>query len=146
MVVNGRYVSIGGIYRPFVIASVLSPSGMWIDVPFLVDSGADATFLDHSCINYLGIDISSLSVKDDAGGVAGPLSYYEFPTQLRLEGEAREAKTFSGNVGILIAPGVSDTPILGRDVLDCFAAIFDRRKGQILLIAEPDSYQVLKAS
>jgi hypothetical protein len=75
MLVNGRYVSIGGIYRPFVKASVLSPSGVWMDVPFLVDTGADATFLDHSCIAYLGVDVSSLPTKDDAGGVAGTVSY-----------------------------------------------------------------------
>ena len=49
MLVNGRYVSIDGIYRPFVNASVLSPSGVWMDVPFLVDTGADATFLAYRC-------------------------------------------------------------------------------------------------
>ena len=146
MIISGRYVSIDGIYRPFVKASVLSPSGVWIDVPFLVDSGADATFLDHSCIAYLEIDVSSLPIKDNAGGVAGTLSYYEFPAQLRLEGEANEAKIFSGNIGILTVPGAPDTPILGRDVLDHFAAIFDRRRDWIMLIAEPDSYQVVRAS
>jgi len=146
MIVDGHYVSIGDIYRPFVIVSLLSPSGVWIDVPFLVDSGADATFLDHSCIAYLGIDVSSLPVKDDAGGVAGTLSYYEFPTQLRLEGEANETKIFSGNIGILTVPETSDTPILGRDVLDHFAAIFDRLRDRIILIAEPDGYQVVRAS
>ena len=146
MIVEGRYVSIDGIYRPFVIASVLSPSGVWIHVPFLVDTGADATFLDYSCIAYLGIDVSSLPLKDDAGGVAGTLAYYDFPAQLRLEGEPNEAKIFSGNIGILTVPGASDTPILGRDVLDHFAAVFDRRKDRILFIAEPDSYRVLRAS
>ena len=146
MIVNGRYVSIDGIYRPFVKASVLSPSGVWMDVPFLVDTGADATFLDYSCIAYLGIDVSSLPTKDDAGGVAGTLAYYEFPAQLRLEGEPNEAKIFFGNIGILTLPEAFDTPVLGRDVLDHFAAIFDRRKDRILLVAEPDGYRVLRAS
>jgi len=146
MVVSGRYVSIGGTYRPFVAASVLSQSGVWTDIPFLVDSGADATFLDHSCIAHLGIDASSLPIKNDAGGVAGSLSYYEFPTRLRLEGEANEAKIFSGNIGILTVPGASDTSILGRDVLDHFVAIFDRQRNHVLLIAEPDDYQVLRLS
>jgi len=146
MLVNGRYVSIDGIHRPFVKASVLSPSGVWMDIPFLVDTGADATFLDYSCIAYLGIDVSSLPTKDDAGGVAGTLSYYEFPAQLRLEGETNEAKIFSGNIGILTAPEISDTPVLGRDVLDHFAAIFDRRQDRILLVAEPDGYRLLRAS
>jgi len=146
MIVSGRYVSIDGVYRPFVVASLLSSSGAWVDVPFLVDSGADATFLDHSCLAYLGIDVSSLPVKDDAGGVAGSLSYYEFPARLRMEGESNEAKVFSGNIGILTAPEASDTPILGRDILDHFAAIFDRRRDRVLLVTEPDDYQILRPS
>jgi hypothetical protein len=76
-------------------------AGVWMDVPFRVDTGADATFLDYSCIAHLGVDVSSLPIKDDAGGVAGTLSYYEFPAQLRLEGETSKAKIFSGNIGIL---------------------------------------------
>jgi hypothetical protein len=146
MIASGYYVSIEGTHRPFIIASVLSPAGVWLDVPFLIDTGADATFLDHGCIEYLGIDVSSLPIKDDAGGVAGTLSYYEFSTQLRLEGETDEARIFAGHIGILTFPEASDTPILGRDVLDHFVAIFDRQKGRILFIAEPDSYQVLRAS
>jgi hypothetical protein len=68
MIVRGRYVNISGSHRPFVALSVLSPSGAWIGIPFLVDSGADATFLDYSCVDYLGIDVSSLPIRDDVGG------------------------------------------------------------------------------
>lgn len=123
---------------------MLSPSGAWIGIPFLVNSGADATFLDYSCVDYLGIDVSSLPIRDDAGGVSSQLSYYELSVQLRLEGEAGAAKVFSGSIGILTDPAASDTPILGRDVLDHFAAIFDRRRDLVLLIAEPDDYQVVQ--
>jgi len=143
MIVKGRYVNVAGFHRPFVALSLLSSSGAWVAIPFLVDSGADATFLDHSCIDYLGIDVSSLPIKDDAGGVSSQLSYYEFPVQLRLEGESGAAKVFAGSIGILTDPAASDTPILGRDVLDHFAIIFDRRRNLVLLITEPDDYQVV---
>jgi len=99
MIVNGRYVSIDGIYCPFVKVSVLSPLGMWIDIPFLIDTGADATFLDHSCINYLGIDVSSLPVKDDAGGVTGVLSYYEFSLGCAWKGRQTKRKSFPVTLG-----------------------------------------------
>jgi len=44
MIVRGRYVARGGIYRPFVALRVRSASGNWVPIPFLIDTGADATF------------------------------------------------------------------------------------------------------
>ena len=53
---------------------------------------------------------------------------------------------FTGEVNVFLDPHASRVPILGRDVLDNFAAMFDRRKAQIALIEAPDRYQIIRGS
>jgi hypothetical protein len=142
MIVRGRYVARGGIYRPFVVLRVRSASGSWVPIPFLIDTGADATFLNHACVAHLDLDVSPLPLKSDASGVSGGFLYYETHIWLRLEAETGEARVFAGNLGVMADPVTSDVPVLGRDVLNQFAAIFDYKRNEILLIAEPDDYRV----
>lgn len=45
MIFRGRYENEAGVFRPYITADVLSPANKWVDVDFLVDTGADETFL-----------------------------------------------------------------------------------------------------
>jgi len=67
MIICGRYEKVGRIYRPYIAASVLSTKGKWVQYLFLIDTGADATFLHYGSIEDLGIDITQIEVKDDVG-------------------------------------------------------------------------------
>lgn len=53
MVFRGTYDDISGVCRPYTIR-VRSADGAWIPLPFLIDSGADTTFLDAKGIGAAG--------------------------------------------------------------------------------------------
>jgi hypothetical protein len=109
----------------------------------LIDSGADVTVLDHSCIRQFGIDSSVGTVKTEVSGVGGNTPYIEFSTQLRFRSETDESKVFAGTIGVFTDPAACDTPVLGRDVLDAFKVIFDRDRDQVLLLSPPHDYIVV---
>jgi hypothetical protein len=123
----------------------LITTGMWVRLPFLVDSGSDTTFLDQSCLEQVGIDPSA-AVKTEASGVGGVASHIEFPTQLRFRSKGEGTKIFVGVIGVFTDPAACDTPVLGRDVPDAFRVIIDRERDQILLLSAPHDYTVVTRS
>jgi hypothetical protein len=146
MIFYGRYRIHEGAFRPFITGYVRKESSKWHKCSFLVDSGADATFLHYRSIDILGIDISHIEVQDDVGGIGGyGVPYFRHPIELKLisvEGNA----IFSGDVNIFLDPHATRFPILGRDVLDHFTVIFDSAQSQVLLVKLPDTYQIIRES
>jgi hypothetical protein len=141
MVFRGAYDNINGVRRPYITVLVRSCTGAWVPLPFLIDSGADATFLDASCLQQMGAD-SGAVFEQTASGVGGKAAHIQVTTALRLESE-EGAKTFTGAIGIFTDPEACDTPVLGRDVLDSFLLIFDRGRNSILLLSPPHDYEVV---
>ena len=141
MVFRGVYDNINGIHRPYITILVRSRDGVSIPLPFLIDSGADATFLDASCLQQMGADPTAVA-EQTASGVGGKAAHVQFTTTLRLESD-EGSKTFTGVVGVFTDPETCDTPVLGRDVLDNFRLIFDRGRNSILLLSPPHDYDVV---
>jgi len=54
-------------------------------------------------------------------------------------------KIFGGEVNVFLDPHATDVPLLGRDVLDTFVAIFDRGKDDVILLDQPDSYRIKRS-
>ena len=144
MIFYGRYRFNAGAYRPSLTAYVLSPDGKWVKHSFLLDTGADVTFLSHRSISMLGVSTTEITVKDNVGGVGGQgIPYIEYPTQVRLVSPTG-ARVLEGTLNIFLDPHATDVPLLGRDVLDAFTCIFDRAKGQVLLVDSPDRYELVR--
>ena len=144
MIFYGHYRIHEGAFRPFITGYTQLGSGKWVRCSFLVDSGADETFLHYESIDILGIDTSGIDVRDDVGGVGGyGVPYFKHPLELKLVSKEGNA-IFSGDVNIFLDPHATRFPILGRDVLDNFVVIFDRAQNRILLLREPDTYQIIR--
>lgn len=143
MIFRGKYVTSEDVSRPYIVMEVKTATDSWIALPFLVDTGADATFLDHSCLQQLGIIPSAVTMQTEVSGVGGSTPFIAFPTQLRLRSETHESKIFVGTIGIFTDPAACDTPVLGRDVLDAFKTIIDRERAQILLLSPPHDYSLV---
>jgi hypothetical protein len=141
MIFRGAYDDIDGIRRPYITVRVRSAEGVWIPLPFLIDSGADATFLDASCLQQIGVDPDAVSERT-ATGVGGKAAHVQFSTSLRFE-SLEGTKTFSGTIGVFTDSEACDTPVLGRDVLDSFRLICDPGRNVILLLAPPHEYDVV---
>lgn len=144
MLFRGSYDAINGVRRPYVTVQVRTASGAWIPLPFLIDSGADATFLDASCVQQLGINLEGAPQRS-VSGVGGQVSHVQFSTALRFE-SPEGAKTFTGTIGVFMNQDACDTPVLGRDVLDNFRLVFDKIRDCILLLSAPHDYDVVVRS
>lgn len=138
MIFQGRYENDAGIFRPYISADVLSLANEWVTVDFLVDSGADETFLDFTFIKKFNIDTKGIDVKDDVGGVGGSgVPYFQIDSTLKLISPGG-TKVFKGKINVFLDPHASEVPLLGRDVLDNFVVIFDRKNNYILLLDEEE--------
>jgi hypothetical protein len=76
MVFRGAYDEINGVRRPYITVRVGSADGAWIALPFLIDSGADATFLDASCLQQMGTT-PGVATEQIASGVGGKATYVQ---------------------------------------------------------------------
>ena len=142
MIFQGRYENEAGIFRPYISADVLSPANEWVMVDFLVDTGADETFLDFTFIKKFNIDTNGIDVKDDVGGVGGSgVPYFQIESQLKLISQGG-TKIFNGKINLFLDPHSSEVPLLGRDVLDNFVIIFDRKQNSILLLDQEEKYKI----
>ncbi len=141
MVFRGTYDAINDVHRPYVTVRVRSAAGVWVPLPLLIDTGADATVLDASCLLQMGLNPGVLA-EQTASGVGGKSAYVPFPTELRFE-SSEGTKVFTGIIGIFTAPEACDTPMLGRDVLDSFRVIVDWGRKSILLLSAPHDYDVI---
>ncbi|MFH1563317.1 MAG: hypothetical protein ABIF11_07890 [Nitrospirota bacterium] len=142
MIFQGIYKNVAGIFRPYIRIAVLSPTDKWTMVDFLADTGADETFLDFNFIKKFNIDTKGIDVKDDVGGVGGTgVPYFQIDSGLKLI-SSEWTKVFKGKINIFLDPYSSEVPLLGRDVLDNFVVIFDRKENSILLLDEEEKYKI----
>lgn len=141
MVFRGAYDNIGGVRRPYITVRLRSAAGLWIPLPFLIDSGADVTFLDASCLRQIGENPQAESAQR-VSGIGGEAVHVQVPTALRFE-SPEGAKTFTGTIGVFLQAEACDTPVLGRDVLDSFRLICDWNRDLILLLSPPHDYELV---
>lgn len=108
MILHGRYRYNYGVYRPFLTAYVRSSHGQWLKHSFLVDTGADETFLPYRSVEILGIDTSRLEVRDDVGGVGGyGIPYFRFETEIKII-SPQESRVFGGEVNVFLDPHATE--------------------------------------
>ncbi len=141
MIVKGEYRKVGELYRPYIRVLVKNTTGNYLTLSFLLDTGADRTFLPYRFIKPLGVDLKQVSIKDDVGGIGGKAPYFEYNTTLIMKSETTGI-VFAGDIGIFLEPHSGDVPLLGRDILDYFTLIFDKRQGIVLLLDETHSYEI----
>lgn len=65
-------------------------------------------------------------------------------TKLHLQRETGKPVAFSGRFAAVIDPVALDLSILGRDIIDLFAAIIDRPSGAVCLLSQRHHYSVMQ--
>lgn len=147
MIVRGAFVlTLRGVVEPRVRAWVRATDGTWHPVPFTLDCGADTTTLPAQYIAYLGLDLSTMTVRTNLGGVgSGGLPYVEYATTLRFV-VGSEQCDFPLTVAVFTNPADLDVPLLGRDILDQLTLILDRPRDTILLLPGPETYALVPSA
>lgn len=142
--IRGYFAGTAGRRRPYVEARVaVTPDGPRIDVEFLLDTGADRTYLQRRTAEPLGLDLDALPMRRSRGvGGSAPAALVDgvltlgrrhFRMMLRILMDSDPGEQTA-------QPGVPS--VIGGDVLSHFGLYIDERR-DIVLLFEPDEAAAL---
>lgn len=131
-----------GVLRPVIQGEALAANGDWVQVPFLVDTGADKTVFSADIAQVLGLD--SHGVSELLGGVGGQAESVIVRTSLRLFQDNGGDVVFKGQFHTFTDPGLLDMSVLGRNLLDVFAIIIDRPGNCVCMLSQRHHYLIVE--
>ncbi len=120
---NGRMITgiLRDLARPFVDCSLSLPRlGVYAEIIFLVDTGADATYLHPADGWDIGIPFDLLQGRVTSSGIGGSATYFPEPAILLFADHAARLRYgYRINVNVARPGDVSDRipSLLGRDVI-----------------------------
>lgn len=141
MRLNGEWLQCrDGDIRPVVRGAILGGDGVWRTLEFLVDTGADRTVLNADVLSD-----SSLTKQEadrPVGGIGGMVSIVVVDSQLRFLRDDGVFTFFRGRFAACTHIEALDMSILGRDILDMFALIVDRRADVVAILGGNHRYSI----
>ncbi len=138
---NGEWLQCDdGIIRPIIRAEILTGDDIWRAAELLVDTGADRTVLSANVLESL--HLTSIEPGSQLGGLGGLVDAVTVATQIRLTRDDGKKVLFRGEYAACIDRDTLDMSVLGRDVLEMFTLIIDRRAGVIALIGDQHYYTI----
>jgi hypothetical protein len=129
-----------GIVRPVLRAEVEAATGAWTAVEFLLDTGADQSVLAATTLWQLALPHGAAS--GILGGVGGGSPAVPVSTTIRLRSDAGTWAAFEGKIAAFTDPFALDMSVIGRDILDSFAVVFDRPGDCVALLAQGHTYHI----
>jgi predicted aspartyl protease len=129
-----------GIVRPVIRAEVFAGDQEWRAVEFLVDTGADRTVMSANVLESLNLETSW--PQDRIAGVGGLVESVVIATQIRLTRDDGEKAVFRGSYSACTDHEALDMSVLGRDLLEMFAVIVDRRSDIVTIIGGQHQYTI----
>ena len=145
MIFKGRYsqTSWDNPLAPFVEVSVRATDGKWVKVFFLIDLGADGTYLPHEYLKKLGIQLKAAEKANNVTGVGGQRAeHVPYTTQLRFSNS--DEKMLDLEIEVFTQAESLDLPLLGRDVINFFTLLCDVQANLVWLIDEVDRARILQ--
>ena len=129
---------------PFVDAKIRAADDKWVNVSFLIDLGADGTYLPSEYLKKLGLQLNEAETKDNVNGVGGQsVEHVPFMTQLRFDNNGNH-RLFDLEVGVFTEEESLDFPLLGRDVMNAFTLLCDAPANLVWLTNEADRTKFLQ--
>ena len=106
----------------------------------LIDTGADRTVISANVLESL--NGQTTVAQDKIGGVGGLVNSVLVDTQIRLSREDGQKATFRSQYAACTEHEDLDMSVLGRDILEMFALIVDRRADVIAIIRGQHYYTI----
>lgn len=129
-----------GMVRPVTRAEILTGDGSWSKARFLVDTGADRTVFSADILDAL--HLQPIDSPDRLSGVGGMADSVVVETRIRFTHEDEGKAVFIGQFAGFIDPEALDMSVLGRDIINLFALIVDRRADTVCLLGQNHSYTI----
>ncbi len=147
MRVNGKWLPCDdGEIRPVVPGMVRVPRGQWLEVPFLLDAGADRTVFSARFLHWLRpLEVTELESAHlvGIGGRAGSITVAAVLGFIKDDGQPINVR---GTFRVFTESESADLSILGRDVTNNFSVIYDYSSQMVVLLAPPHYYEISKTS
>jgi predicted aspartyl protease len=128
------------IFRPVVRGEVLSSTGVWVPVPFLLDTGADRTVFSAAVLSELSLPV--LNAEEPISGLGGVVDSVVLETKIQLLRETGMPVSFRGRFAAVTDLTTLDISVLGRDITDNLAVIVDRPQDVVFLLGQRHGYRV----
>lgn len=127
--ITGFFSEIG---RPYIYGKVTLPRfGVSVDVPFLLDTGADSSCLHSEDARNLAVPESSLGNEVHAGGVGGTAAYYREPATITFAYGSGGIDEVSYNIDLDLSysdESIGLPSLLDRDILDDWHIEYSRKR------------------
>jgi hypothetical protein len=129
-----------GIVRPIIRAELLTGDDVWRAAELLVDTGSDRTVLSANMLESL--HLPSTEPENQLGGLGGLVDAVTVATQIRLTRDDGRKALFLGEYAACMDHEALDMSVMGRDILEMFALIVDRRADVIAIIGGQHHYTI----
>jgi predicted aspartyl protease len=126
--------------RPVIRADMESNDGEWHSFNLLVDTGADRTVLSAQV--WRELERSDTKQVGMLGGVGGIIDSIIFHGCMRLTRDDGVPVLIRADYAACLNDAALDMSVLGRDVLDLFVLIADRKQGILLLLGGNHTYSI----
>lgn len=147
MLVNGEWLFCqDGAIRPTVTGLVRVPDGQLVEVPFLLDAGADRTVLSTDFLSLLVALQSSEAEQIHLAGVGGRVGSITVNTVIGFTRDDGKVVTVRGSYAVFTEGESAELSVLGRDVTNNFSVIYDYPNRAVALLARPHYYEIKRAS
>jgi hypothetical protein len=141
-IIGEWYLCDDGVERPAVRVWIQRAGAEPIEIPLLIDTGADRTVFSANLLPALEAITAPPPADRSLAGVGGLTGYRLLQTALIFSRDDGQPVTVRGQFAIFTDLASSDLSVLGRDVLDNFAVIVDRPANAVLLLAPRHQYRV----
>jgi hypothetical protein len=120
---------------------ILDGNGVWIQAPFLVDTGADRTVFSAPVLAALALQPTI--TMERLGGVEGLVTPVVVVTPMRFRQEGGGGSVvFRGQYAAVTELEALDMSVLGRDITGLFALIVDQPGNVVYLLAQRHRYTI----
>jgi len=141
MRLNGEWLQcVDGDIRPVIYGELLSSDGIWRGLEFLVDTGADRTVFSATALKRSMLSHFPPSIP--IGGFGGVAETVVIQAQFRFSRDDGGTAVFRGQFAACTQVDALEMSVLGRDVLDMFALIVDRRADVLAIIGQNHTYAI----
>lgn len=142
MRINGEwFLCDDGTVRPVIRGHILAGTGVWVQAPFLVDTGADRTVFSAPVLAALALPPANTTER--LGGVGGVVTSVVVATHLRFRQEGDGGSVvFHGHYAAVTALEALDMSVLGRDITGLFALIVDWPGHVVCILGQRHRYTI----
>ncbi len=135
MLLNGLWhLCDDGVVRPVLRGEAQAAGGSWVQVPFVVDSGADCTAF--SAVILAALRLPPVASADRVGGVGGEAASVVVETAIQFRQEDGSPVALRGRYVAVTQLEALDMSVLGRDITDRFAVLLDRPVSRVCLLGQ----------